>query len=121
MADPGARRSLVPHRLTAGFPRSLTLGELFELFFVAAIASLLLIRGALALSGFPQVGGGGLHIAHMLWGLLLLLGFVGRRALFVAALLSGIGFGTFIDELGKFITSDNDYFFRPAIAVVYVI
>src|SRR6266542_3077121 len=128
MADPGARRSLVPHRLTAGFPRSLTLGELFELFFVAAIASLLLIRGALALSGFPQVGGGGLHIAHMLWGgllmllsLLLLLGFVGRRALFVAALLSGIGFGTFIDELGKFITSDNDYFFRPAIGAVYVI
>jgi len=116
------------HRLAAGFPRSLARGSLYELFFVAAVASLLLIRGALALSGFPQVGGGGLHIAHMLWGgllmlvsLLLLLGFIGRRALVIAALLSGTGFGTFIDELGKFITSDNDYFFRPAIAVVYVI
>src|SRR6266568_7898895 len=112
----------------AGFPRSLALGSLYELFLVAAIASLLLIRGGLALSGFPQVGGGGLHIAHMLWGgllmlvsLLLLLGFIGRRTLHMAALVSGIGFGTFIDELGKFITSDNDYFFRPAIAVVYVI
>jgi hypothetical protein len=115
-------------RLAAGFSRSVVRGSLYELFFVSAVASLLLIRGALALSGFPQVGGGGLHIAHMLWGgllmlvsLLLLLGFIGRRALFVAALLSGVGFGTFIDELGKFVTSDNDYFFRPAIAVVYVI
>ena len=116
------------NRLEAGFSRSLVRGSLYELFFVAAVASLLLIRGALALSGFPQVGGGGLHIAHMLWGgllmlvsVVLLLGFIGRRALFIAALLSGVGFGTFIDELGKFITSDNDYFFRPAVAVVYVI
>ncbi|HXM57577.1 MAG TPA: hypothetical protein VOB72_19415 [Candidatus Dormibacteraeota bacterium] len=115
-------------RLAAEFPRSVARGSLYELFFVAAVASLLLIRGALALSGFPQVGGGGLHIAHMLWGglfmllsLLLMLGFIGRRALAVAALLSGIGFGTFIDELGKFLTSDNDYFFRPAIAIVYVV
>ena len=109
------------------FARRLTLGGLFELFFVAAVVSLLLIRGGLALSGFPKVGGGGLHIAHMLWGgllmltsLLLLLGFIGRRALALAAVVSGIGFGTFIDEVGKFITSDNDYFFRPAVSVVYV-
>src|SRR5215471_18245814 len=125
---PPARVNRFASRLEAGISRSLVRGSLYELFFVAAVASLLLIRGALALSGFPQVGGGGLHIAHMLWGgllmlvsLLLLLGFIGRRALVIAALLSGTGFGTFIDELGKFITSDNDYFFRPAIAVVYVI
>src|SRR6266511_3024443 len=100
MADPGARRSLVPHRLTAGFPRSLTLGELFELFFVAAIASLLLIRGALALSGFPQVGGGGLHIAHMLWGgllmlvsIILLLAFLGETLRGLLAIVGGVGFG----------------------------
>jgi hypothetical protein len=124
----GLRTALSPARMAAGFPRHLALGRLYELFFVSAISSLLLIRGALALSGFPQVGGGGLHVAHMLWGgllmlvsLLLLLGFIGRRTLYVAALLSGIGFGTFVDELGKFITSDNDYFFRPAIAVVYVL
>ena len=128
MADGSQLDTRPANRLGAGFSRSLSLGDLFELFFVAAVSSLLLIRGALALSGFPQVGGGGLHIAHMLWGgllmlvsLLLLLGFIGRRVLYVAALLSGVGFGTFIDELGKFITSDNDYFFKPAIAVVYVI
>ena len=117
-----------PGPLGSLFPRNLALGPLFELFLVSAVVSLLLIRGLLALTGFPQVGGGGLHIAHMLWGgllmlasLLLLLGFIGRRLLFLTALLSGVGFGTFIDELGKFITSDNDYFFRPAIAIVYVI
>ncbi|MBJ7602314.1 MAG: hypothetical protein JF888_03845 [Candidatus Dormibacteraeota bacterium] len=109
-------------------PRNVALGSLLELFLVAAVASLLGIRAALALSGFPKLGGGGLHIAHMLWGglfmlvsLLILLTFIGRLAVYVAAFLGGVGFGTFIDELGKFTTSDNDYFFRPAIAIIYVI
>lgn len=108
--------------------RNVALVALYETFLVSAVVSLLLIRTALALSGFPQVGGGGLHIAHMLWGgllmllsLLLLLGFVGRAVQFTAAIASGIGFGTFIDEVGKFVTSDNNYFFRPAVALIYVV
>jgi hypothetical protein len=110
------------------FLRNLSLGALYEVFLVAAVISLLAIRGVLALSGFPRLGGHGLHIAHLLWGglfmtagLILLLGFVGRRVQFLAALLAGAGFGTFIDEIGKFVTSDNDYFFRPAVALIYVV
>lgn len=107
--------------------RRINAGDNLEIFLVAAIASVLLIRLGLELTGYPQIGGGGLHIAHMLWGglmmffaLVVLFCLVGRTAERCAAILGGIGFGTFIDEVGKFITSDNDYFFRPAISIIYI-
>ena len=100
--------------------RDLRAGEYLDLVLVAAVSAVLLIRFFLALTGYPTVGGGTLHIAHMLWGgllmlvaLVLLLAFLGRFAHQLGALLGGFGFGTFIDELGKFITRDNDYFYRP--------
>ncbi|HLA65307.1 MAG TPA: hypothetical protein VK600_01850 [Candidatus Saccharimonadales bacterium] len=103
-------------------------GELLERFLVSGIVSVLVIRWALALTGYPKLGGGGLHIAHMLWGgllmliaLVLLLLFLERRVHRAAAIVAGLGFGTFVDEIGKFITSDNDYFFRPAVAIIYVV
>jgi hypothetical protein len=93
---------------------------------VAAVAAILLTRLFLGLTGFPRVGGGGLHVAHMLWGgllmlvaLVLLLAVIGKPAKRLAALIGGGGFGLFIDELGKFITADNDYFFQPTIALIY--
>lgn len=83
-------------------------------------------RAFLALTGYPQVGGGTLHISHALWGGLSLfvaalvpLLVVNRAALLGAALLAGIGTGLFIDEVGKFITADNDYFFPAAAPIAY--
>ena len=101
---------------------------LLERFLVASIAAVIGIRLYLELTNYPQVGGGGLHIAHMLWGGLLMLvaivislAFLGYKVRQMAAIIGGFGFGTFIDELGKFITADNNYFFRPTIALIYVI
>jgi hypothetical protein len=80
----------------------------------------------LALTGYPQIGGGGLHIAHVLWGGLLLfvaallpLIFVNRWAFTLSALSGGVGVGLFIDEVGKFITSNNDYFSPLAAPIIY--
>lgn len=108
--------------------RDFQAGKLLESFLVAAVASVLTIRLFLQLTGYPQIGGGGLHIAHMLWGgllmlvaIIILLSFLNRMAARIAATLGGIGFGTFIDEVGKFVTSDNNYFFQPAVAMIYVI
>lgn len=100
----------------------------FEVFFVSAVATIILVRAILAATGWPQLGGGKIHFAHLLWGglgmliaIILFLALEGRLWTTLGALAAGIGFGLFIDELGKFITSDNDYFFRPVIAIIYVI
>lgn len=110
------------------FVRNLQAGQLRETFLVSAVASFLGVRFFLNLTGFPKLGGGGLHIAHMLWGgglmlaaLLFLLAYLGERIRRIAAIIGGLGFGLFIDELGKFITSDNNYFYRPTIALIYVL
>jgi hypothetical protein len=102
-------------------------GERLELMLVAAIATVLGIRAFLAATGYPQVGGNGLHIAHLLWGglglaiaLIISMSVLGHRSKTLAALIGGIGFGFFIDEVGKFVTSTNNYFYKPAIALIYI-
>jgi len=96
---------------------------LMLLSFAAVVA---LTRLLLYLTGYPQLGGGALHIAHVLWGglalfsaALLPLIYANRWAYPAGAVLAGIGMGLFMDEVGKFITQNNDYFFAPAAPIIY--
>ena len=89
-------------------------------------AAVVLTRIYLQMTGFPQVGGGELHIAHLLWGGLLLFSTVAllltvanRWMQTLSAILGGIGVGLFIDEVGKFITRTNDYFYPAAAPIIY--
>ena len=52
-------------------------------------------------------------------GSLLPLIFLNKRTLDLSALLSGIGMGLFIDEVGKFLTQTNDYFYPGAAPIIY--
>ncbi|MBD3204019.1 hypothetical protein GF327_06985 [Candidatus Woesearchaeota archaeon] len=110
------------------FIKNINSGKLLENFLISAVVSIFCIRSFLKITGFPQLGNGSFHIAHMLWGgilmvvsIILLLSFLSNQVKILASVIGGIGFGTFIDELGKFITSDNDYFFQPTIALLYLI
>ena len=110
------------------FVRNLDAFHYAEAFLVCAVSAVLTIRLFLRMTGYPQIGGSTLHIAHMLWGgllmlvsIVMLIAFIGRRTELWAAVLGGVGFGTFIDEVGKFVTKDNDYFFAPSVAIMYMV
>ena len=90
-------------------------------------ASVSLTRLFLELTGYPQLGNQTLHIAHVLWGglllfisALLMLIYANRWVYRVGAILAGVGVGLFMDEVGKFITQNNDYFYPPAASIIYV-
>lgn len=114
--------------LVLGLPRDPAGPRHVAGFLAVTVLTVLVTRGLLALTGFPQLGGGGLHIAHVLWGGLLMavavvavLSWAGPVVRPAAALVGGIGFGLFVDEIGKFVTADNDYFYEPTASLIYVV
>jgi len=97
--------------------------QLMLLSFAASVGATRLI---LELTGYPRLASGELHIAHVLWGGLLLFGaallpilFANRWVYTAGSLMAGVGAGLFMDEVGKFITQSNDYFYPAAAPIIY--
>ncbi len=77
--------------------RSVYAETLLEDFFIAAILSVIGIRFYLWATGYPQISGGGLHIAHVLFGGILmmiamvtLIAFITLKARRIGAIVGGL-------------------------------
>jgi hypothetical protein len=108
--------------------RSVDASRHLDIFLVCAVAAVLGNRTFLIITGYPQLGNGTLHISHAIWGALMMaiaiviaIAFLPPFTRTFVAFLGGAGFGWFIDELGKFITRDVNYFFQPTIALIYIV
>lgn len=94
---------------------------------VCAVFSVLATRLYLKLTGYPQISMGRWHLAHVLdGGLFMVVGMLimttvsGEKARRLSVIIFGLGMGRFVDEMGKFISRDNNYFFQPAVMLIYI-
>jgi hypothetical protein len=126
MPGPGVP-SMALERITNLRPVKRYGSERYVLISLATFAlTVVVLRGVLKLTGYPQIGNDTIHIAHVLWGglalfagSLILLIVSNRWALSFGSVLSGGGAGLFIDEVGKFITQSNNYFTPAAAPIIY--
>lgn len=100
--------------------------ETLLIIMVTAVTSVLVARAFVNVTNNWQLGRGNWHLAHVLWGgLAMFVGglvpmlFHGSKTRTISGLFFGVGVGLFVDEIGKFITKDNNYFFQPAILFIY--
>lgn len=97
-----------------------------DTFVISGVVTVLATRTYLAIADYPKIGSDNLHIAHVLFGgIFLVLAFLhlllsDKPNKLLAAGFGGIGFGLFIDEIGKFLTQDNNYFYEPAVGIMYM-
>ena len=101
--------------------------DLVLMLMISSLVTLLVTRYYLQLRGWPTISFGVWHIAHANWGgMLMIIGsmltlvFHGEKIRKTSAVVSGMGWGLFIDEVGKYITKNNDYWFQPAIIIIYI-
>jgi hypothetical protein len=109
--------------------RSYKLGPQLDTFIVCAATAVVLNRVVLIILGYPQVGSrqpDGIHISHSIYGGIMMLiamiaaiSFLAPSARWFVAVLGGLGFGWYVDELGKYV-SNSGYLFEPALALIYI-
>jgi hypothetical protein len=108
--------------------RSVDFSRRLDTFLVCAVLAVLGNRTFLIITGYPQLGNGTLHISHAIWGaammgvaIIVAVSYLPPKTRGFVAFVGGAGFGWFIDELGKFITRDVNYFYRPTFALIYIV
>src|SRR5438477_11706844 len=94
------------------FARDVDAGTNLQALLVSAITAVLVTRLYLGMTGYPRIGSGPLHIAHLLWGgllmlaaVMILLSAIGKCARRIAAIVGGVCFGLIGDEVGRFAVS----------------
>jgi len=110
--------------------RSYTLKAQLDTFLVCAATAVVLNRVVLIVLGYPQIGSrepGGIHISHSIYGGIMMLvaiivaiSFLAPASRWWLAILGGLGFGWYVDELGKYV-SNSGYLYRGALPLIYIV